>query len=129
MEILNKKNIFYLWLVWHFYEMPKFLFQVWNNYLMFASNYFSFSLLIKTFFSPWRKYSWRYPKGFNVVEFLNTFVSNLSSRIIGAIMRTFLIIVGIIFQIFVAVAGLIIFLAWIFMPFIIIAGFLFVFNY
>jgi len=96
---------------------------------MFATNYFSFVLLLKTFFSPWRRYRWSYPRGFNLGEFFSTLVSNIFSRIIGAIMRTFLIIAGIFMQIFVAVVGSIIFMAWILLPFIIIAIFLFVLVY
>jgi len=129
MELSEKENIFILWIFWQFYEMPKFLFQVWNNYFNFASNLFSLPLLLKTFFSPWRKYIWAYPKGFDIGEFFSTFISNAISRILGAIMRIVLIIVGILFQIFVAVAGLIIFLGWLFFPFIVIFGFLFVLIY
>jgi len=129
MEINSEENIFVEWFVWQFYEMPKFLWQVWNNYFMFATNYFSLPLLLKTFFSPWRKYGWRYPKGFDVVEFFNTLVSNTFSRIIGAMMRTVLIFIGICLQIFVAISGLIVFIAWFFIPFIIVGGFLFVFVY
>lgn len=129
MEANSQQNIFVEWLLWQFYQMPKFLFKVWNNYFMFATNYFSLPLLFKTFFSPWRRYKWSYPKGFDVVEFFNTLISNAVSRILGAMMRIVLIIIGICFQIFVAVAGLIIFLAWLLIPFIIIAGFLFVFIY
>jgi hypothetical protein len=129
MEVSKKKNIFSVWFAWHFYEMPKFLLLVWKNYILFALNYFSLTVLIKSFLSPWRKYRWNYPKGFNIAEFFNTFISNVFSRLLGALMRTVLIIVGIIFQVFVIFAGLIVFLAWILVPFIIIAGFLFVFIY
>jgi len=129
MKISNKQNIFIVWLFWHFYEMPEFLLNVWKNYILFALNYFSLPLLLKSLFSPWRKYNWRYPKGFDIGEFFSTLISNIFSRIIGFVMRIVLIIIGIAFQIFVVFAGLIIFLLWIFIPFIIIAGFLFVLFY
>lgn len=116
------KNVFSLWLFWHFFEMPKFLFSVWKNYLMFATNYFSIPLLLKTFFAPWRKNAWVYPKGFDIGEIFGTFISNIFSRFLGAIMRIFLIIFGIIFQIFVFIAGLVIIFLWIFMPVLIIIG-------
>jgi len=127
MEANNQQNIFAVWLYWQFYEMPKFLLQVWNNYFMFATNYFSLPILLKSLFSPWRRYNWSYPKGFDLVEFFNTFISNIFSRILGALMRVVLIIAGFLFQIFVVIIGAIIFLAWMLIPFIIIAGFLFVF--
>lgn len=125
MEALENKNIFVEWFLWQFFEVPKFLLGVWKNYILFALNYFSLPILLKSLFSPWRKYRWVYPKGFNIAEFFNTLISNAVSRILGAIMRIVLIVTGIIFQIFVIVAGLIIFLAWLLIPLFIIAGFLF----
>jgi hypothetical protein len=124
-----KQNIVLEWFSWQFYEMPGFLLFVWKNYLRFATNYFSVPLLLKTFLSPWRRYSWVYPKGFDIMEIFSTFISNIFSRFIGAIIRTFLIVFGLLFQIFVLVAGLIILLFWIFMPFLIVMGFIFCLTY
>jgi hypothetical protein len=129
MDKIEKQNIFAEWALWYFYEMPKFLLGVWRNYILFALNYFSLPVLLKSFFSPWHKYRWMYPKGFDLAEFFNTLISNTFSRFLGAIMRTVLIIAGILFQIFVIIAGLVIFLAWILGPLIVIAGFLFAFNF
>ena len=126
---IKKQNIFVVWAIWHFYEMPRFLFEVWKNYIFFALNYFSVLLLLKSFFSPWRKYRWNYPKGFQVKEFLSAFFSNTFSRILGAGMRTVLIVVGIFFQIFVVLAGLIAIIFWMLTPFIIIGGVLFFINF
>ncbi len=120
-----RQNIFSECFSWQFVQVPKFLFEVWNNYFNFAGNLFSVPLLLRTFFAPWRRYSWNYPKNFNIVEFFNTIISNIFSRILGAIMRLVLIITGILFQIFVVIAGLIIFIGWIILPFIVIFGILF----
>ena len=128
MEQARRRNIITLWFLWHFYEMPKFLFSVWKNYLKFGSNYFSIPLLFKTLFSPWRRYRWMYPKGFDIVEFFNTLISNFFSRILGAICRVILIVIGIIFQIFIFIAGILVILFWLFVPLIIITGFLIVFS-
>jgi hypothetical protein len=123
MDEVKQSNILVVWTVWQFYEVPRFLLQIWNNYMAFASNFFSFKLLLKTFFSPWRRYKWRYPKGFDVAEFFNTLISNIFSRILGAMMRTVLIIMGVISQVTVALVGLVIFIAWLLLPFIIVGGF------
>ena len=129
METSNKQNIISVWFFWHFYEMPKFLLEVWKNYILFALNYFSLPLLVKSLIAPFRKYKWNYPKGFDIGGFFSTLISNVFSRLMGAIMRIVLIIFGIFFQIFVIFAGLIIFLLWILIPFIIIAGIIFIFYY
>lgn len=129
MDSVPKQNIISLWFFWHFYEVPKFLLQVWKNYILFALNYFSLPVLLKSFFSPWRRYRWNYPKGFDIGGFFSTLISNTFSRLLGALMRIGLIVAGVIFQIFVLIVGLIIFLLWIFTPLIIIVGFLFIFLY
>ena len=129
MEQNSGQNIIIEWFNWQFYKMPKFLLQAWNNYFMFATNFFSVPLLLKTFFSPWRRYKWNYPKGFDIFEFFNTLISNAVSRILGAMMRIVLIIMGICFQVLVALAGLLVFVGWVLVPFIIVAGFLFIFIY
>lgn len=126
MDTNNRENILVLWFFWQFYEMPKFLLGVWKNYIFFALNYFSLPILLKSLFSPWRKYRWNYPKWFNIGEFFSTLISNMFSRLLGALMRVVLIVIGILFQIFVIFAGLIIFLAWVLVPFAVIAGFIFV---
>ena len=85
--------------------------------------------MLKSLFAPWRRYKWNYPRGLDIGEFFSTVFSNTFSRILGAIMRIVLIITGILFQIFVVLAGSIAFLAWILAPLIVIAGFLFAINF
>ncbi len=129
MEIVNQKNIISLWFSWYFVEMPKFLFGVWKNYILFASNYFSLPLLLRSLFSPWRKYRWNYTKGFDLGNFFSTLISNIFSRIIGAVMRIALIVVGILFQIFVLIAGLVVILFWVLLPVIIASGLILFLGY
>ncbi|MDO8486191.1 MAG: hypothetical protein Q7S77_00630 [Candidatus Staskawiczbacteria bacterium] len=121
-----RENIIIMWFSWHFYEMPKFLFNVWRNYLLFGLDYFSIPLLLKTLFSPWRRYNWVYPKNFDIKEFFNTLVSNTFSRILGSMCRIVLIIIGSIVQIFIFLFGILIIFLWLVIPFIIIFAILFI---
>lgn len=113
-------NIITSWFLWHFYETPKFLIHVWCNFFLFSLNFFSTPLLLKSLLSPWRRYKWSYPRGLDVKEFFNTLISNFFSRLIGAICRLSLIIIGIFFQIFVVVFGAILFVGWLFLPLLVI---------
>ena len=99
MENFKKENIISMWFTWHFYEMPRFLFSVWKNYIFFVTNFFSVPLLLATFLSPWRRYAWKYPRGFDIGQYYQVFISNFFSRIIGAIARLVLIVIGILAQI------------------------------
>ncbi|MCD6410565.1 hypothetical protein J7K92_01330 [bacterium] len=114
---------------WHYCEMPKEIQRGWFNYLKFYLNYFSVPILLKTFFTPWRRYSWSYGRGFSFSRYFEVFISNMSTRIIGMIVRTFLIIAGIIVDLFVLVFGAGFYLIWFFLPVIIIILFVMGFNY
>ncbi|MFA6190032.1 MAG: hypothetical protein WC711_00760 [Candidatus Staskawiczbacteria bacterium] len=129
MAFSQKKNIFIIWLKWHFLEVPKFLLEVWQNYVLFVLNYFSLPTLLKSLFSPWRRYRWNYPKGFQIGEIAGTFLSNVFSRFLGFLMRIVLIVLGILLQVFVIFLGAVIFLFWILVPIIILVGFWFVLFY
>lgn len=125
---MTNNNILTAWFYWHFYETPKVLLQIWRNFILFSMNFFSTPLLLKTLFSPWRRYKWNYPRGFDIGKYLETIISNLFSRLMGVICRIFLIIIGTIFQIFVVMAGAILFLGWLLLPILLLAGLLFALN-
>lgn len=125
----KEKNILVSFIVWHFYEMPKLLFSIWNNYLWFGSNFFSIPDLLSTLLSPWRKYYWPYPKGFHPGEFFANLISNSFSRFVGMLMRIFLIILGIVCEVMMFFAGIMIILIWLIIPFILILLLLFILTY
>lgn len=111
-----RENIINSWIVWHFYEMPQLLFLIWKNFLYFAFDFFSIPVIIKTFFSPWRRLVLYYPKSFSIEGYYATFVSNLFSRFIGMIARSLFIIFGLAISVFVFLLGLFIIVFWILMP-------------
>lgn len=116
------ENIFFQYLSWQFLDMPKNIFKAWRNFLLFNLNYFSILLLLETFFSPWRRYYSLYPKGFDIGKYFEVFSLNLISRVLGAILRFFLILIGILVEIFIIFAGIIVFLFWLILPIILIFG-------
>jgi hypothetical protein len=117
-------NIFLQYLSWHFWDVPKEILRGWGNFLRFNLNYFSIGLLLKTFFAPWKKYTWFYPRGFDPKKYLEVFISNMISRLIGAGVRFWLILFGVLTEILIIFLGIIIFFLWLLLPFLLIAGFL-----
>ena len=117
---MKKQNIIVFWMVWHFYEMPAFLFLVWKNYISFISDFFSISLLVKTLFSPWRKYKSKYPSILNLGESLGALIYNTFSMSVGIIGRSVLIILGVVALIFILILGGLIILCWLLLPFALI---------
>ncbi len=119
------QNIFFQYLVWHFFDAPKNILKGWKNFLLFNLDYFSVISLLKTLFSPWKKYKVSYGKGFDVSRYLEAFFSNLIFRVLGAIMRSFLIIAGLFLEVLIISAGLIVFFGWLVLPALLIWGFIF----
>ena len=115
-------NIFLEWLKWQFLDVPRLILKAWDNYLKFGLNYFSTSLLIKTLFSPWRRYKWSYPRGFDLWLYFEAIFSNLIFRTIGVIIRSVLIVIGVFFEILIFIAGFFVFLAWLLLPIFLILG-------
>ncbi len=112
--------LIFQYLSWHFFEVPQKILKAWKNFLKFGLYYFSIPLLLKTIFYWWHGYRWEYPKSFDVAQFVLVFLSNLVTRTIGAILRTIVILIGIIFEISIFVLGLLVFLGWLFLPFLLI---------
>ena len=117
------KNMFSQWLIWHFLEVPKNILRIFKGFLLFNFNYFSIPFLLKTFFTPWRRYKESYGRGFDFKRYLEAFIFNSTSRILGAIVRTVIILIGLIFEVFIFIAGIAAFLIWIFLPILLIISF------
>jgi len=117
-----KENIVIQYLAWYFFDVPKNIIKAWRNFLLFNLDYFSVPLLLKTLFSPWRRYEMPYGKGFDIGRFFEAFFSNLLFRIMGAMIRIGLIIIGIFMEILLLIGGAIVFLGWLTSPVILIYG-------
>ncbi len=118
-------SIFLQALIWQFFDVPKEILKAWRNFLVFNLNYFSVPTLLKTFISPWRKYVYRYGKIFDIKNNFGTFIFNMMSRTIGAILRSFFIIIGLLVEVLIILIGAIIFLGWLALPFLLIFGLIF----
>ena len=122
------QNIFIQYLEWQFFDVPKNILQAWQNCLRFNLNYWSVPLLLKTLFSHWRRYQYSYGKGFNFKRYFEAFTFNMISRVLGSIMRSVLIVLGLLTEIFVFLAGAIVFLIWLILPFLLVGGFFYGFK-
>jgi hypothetical protein len=97
---------------WHFLDAPKQILEGLKNIIWFGWNYFSIGLLLRTLFAPWRRIQWSQEKGFHPGSFLYTLASNLISRILGAIVRSFLIFIGLAVEVYLIVYAVFMLLFW-----------------
>ena len=121
-EASPKRNIVILWISWHFFEAPKNILRAWRNFLVFNFRYFSFSFLLKTLFCHWRRYRCSYGRGFDLKRYFSVFLFNLMSRILGAMVRILTILLGLLVEVFLLMAGIIAFFSWIFLPLLLPLG-------
>ncbi len=124
-EVAKRQNIIVQWVSWQFFDVPKEILKAWKNFLKFNLNYFSVPLLLKTLFSPWRRIKAYHGKGFDIGRYLGAFFSNLIFRILGAIVRSFVIVIGLLVEVFIIFAGITIFFGWLILPVLLITGFIF----
>jgi len=117
-----KQNVLLQLISWQFLEVPKEILKAWKNFLKFNLEYFSIPLLLKTYLSYWRGYKWSYGRGFDLGVWVEAAVSNAISKILGAFLRTFPLIIGIITEVVIFFLGLIFFFSWFFLPIIFIVG-------
>ena len=118
-----QQNLIAQYIEWHFYEAPREILAGWRNFILFGFNYFSLPVLIRTLFSHWHRYRYEYGTQFNLGRWFEAFTFNLMSRGIGAVLRVFLIFFGVLAEIFILIAGALIFCLWLLIPFLVIGSF------
>ncbi len=118
-------SIFLDALIWEFVDVPKEIIRGWRNFLLFNLNHFSILTLLKTFISPWHRYAYSYGKFFEIKKNIGVLIFNLMSRTIGAMLRSFIIIIGLLIEALIVLTGIIILIGWFLSPILLLGGFLF----
>jgi len=103
--------------------MPKVILLGWKNFLKFNFHYFSIFALMASLLSPWKGDTGDYGRGFDPKRYFNTFLGNMISRVLGAIIRLVIIAFGLIFILLTLLTGCLVLLVWLSLPFIVVAGF------
>lgn len=109
---------------WHYSRAFKDLLHTWANFFWFLIQFFSIPLLFRTLFSPFKRITDEQPHT-GLEDFFETLVMNVMSRIVGAIARLFILLIGVIVLITwcVLLIGLLIF--WLFAPAILFGMFVY----
>jgi hypothetical protein len=95
--------------------------RIVNDRLKSSADFFSVGLLVKTLFSPYKQIS-AGSVGGSIGDRMHAFFDRLLSRVIGAIVRTFTILSGLIVMLFQGIFGVLILLAWLIIPLMPIIG-------
>ncbi|MCR4322481.1 MAG: hypothetical protein NUV61_00095 [Candidatus Azambacteria bacterium] len=112
----NTTSMFVLFFRWLFIESTMHVARTWLFYIDFGLRVFSVPLLVRTFFSPWHRYSYGHPKTFDPAQLFAALFGNLMSRGIGMILRTFFIALGLVLEVFIVLIGFVFLVGWMLLP-------------
>ncbi|MCJ7740407.1 hypothetical protein MUP32_03775, partial [Candidatus Microgenomates bacterium] len=82
------------YLDWHYHIVWRKVLMLWRNLTLFPLYYFSVPLHLRTLLSPWKRQRVKMKPGFDINDFIYVVIFNLSSRIIGMVLRSITIIYG-----------------------------------
>ena len=82
------------YLDWHYHIVWRKLLILWRNLTLFPIYFFSIPLHLRTLLHPWKRQRVKMKPGFDVNDFIYVIIFNLSSRGIGAVLRSITIIYG-----------------------------------
>lgn len=108
------------YVVWHYSRALLDLLRVWGNFFWFFWHFFSVGLLLKTLLSPLNRINEGYKKGLYPAQWFETFIVNSLMRIVGAMVRIVVILIGITALLATLVGGIVFLGIWILAPFLLI---------
>lgn len=79
---------------WHYMVAPAALFHIWFNLVIYIEQLFSLRLHAQTLFAPWHRVTEKSRKRFDFEAIATALVVNIMSRLIGFILRSFILLIG-----------------------------------
>ena len=106
------------YLLWHFGNAFRELYEFWRNLIWFGYHFFSIPLLLKTLVRPiYRIHETARPgTGLNVELFFENLTVNVIARVVGFFLRLFLIGIGLLYEFAICIIGPALFVIWFFLP-------------
>lgn len=115
---MDQKISLGLFFQWLFVYSTARVARMWLFFLTFMLRLFSVPRLLKTFFAPWHRYWFGYPRAFNPREMFLALFGNVISRVVGMVLRLCVIALGLVCEAVVFVVGFVFVAAWIALPFV-----------
>jgi len=121
-EVYESDSFFWAYVKWHYGRGLRELFGVAGNFLWFVAHFFSFKLLIKTLFAPWKRLGERYEGVLHLEAFASALVVNGLMRAVGFATRILVLSVGLISYILVLIFSFFILIIWLLAPAVILGS-------
>lgn len=121
-EAYETEPFFLAYVKWHYSQGLRELFGVAGNFLWFIKNFFSFKLLSKTLFAPWKRMNEHYEGGLDFGAIASTFIVNSLMRLVGFVTKIVVLLVGLVSYILVFVFTFFILVIWFLAPAILLGS-------
>ena len=105
------------YIAWHYTKAIRDMYIAWGNMTWAVLHFFSVPLLLRTFFSPWKRMEESGGSG-GIEGFFESVVVNLLSRIVGVFVRFWLILLGLLALIGMVIGIIVVTVVWLLAPFI-----------
>jgi hypothetical protein len=116
-------SIMHHYFLWHYSRAFVEIFHVWKNFLWFTLHFFSIGQLLRSWFAPWKRITEDRGETWNLEDLAGFLLIGLISRVIGFIIRSAVIFVGLVSLLVVFLGGITTYLFWIIAPVIIVGLF------
>ena len=111
------------YIAWHYTRGFVEIYNIDKRLFSSTKNSFSFSLILKTFASPWKRMGEEYKKS-DPGSWATTLIFNLLMRMLGMVMRTAILVMGVFACVLVCLVGIIVLLVWLLLPLSVVALFM-----
>ncbi|MBI2053436.1 MAG: hypothetical protein HYT41_01690 [Candidatus Sungbacteria bacterium] len=108
------------YLIWHYGRAPQDLLGLARDLLWSCWHFFSISDLARTLFAPFARIRQTYFNINNLEESFQNLTANAVSRAVGLVLRTIVIVAGLVCEVILAGVFVVIWAAWFLLPAIII---------
>lgn len=107
------------YIAWHYGRALTEILELGRDFLWFGWNVFSISLLSQTLVSPFYRIQEGYKNWTDFEALGEAVVANTISRVVGFLLRLFMLLLGAIFELFILAALSIILISWVMLPLLI----------
>ena len=106
--------------VWHYTHAWWQMWGVWRNFLWFTIHFFSLPQLMRSWFAPFKRITERRGNKFDLEDLASYVVIGFLSRMLGGLIRTFIIVIGLIILAITVIGGFMVYLLWALIPIMIL---------
>ncbi|OHA03722.1 MAG: hypothetical protein A3J58_00125 [Candidatus Sungbacteria bacterium RIFCSPHIGHO2_02_FULL_52_23] len=108
------------YVIWHYGRAPQDLLGIARNLLWSCWHFFSIPDLARTLFAPFARIRQTYFNINNLEESFQNLTANTVSRVVGLVLRTIVIVAGLVCEVILAGILVIVWTAWFLLPAIIV---------